>query len=119
MPATPREFLLPSGELDKEGLADAIGRVLDQGKPAAVPGMAEEAVAETLRDRVFDLSDLPELPAIPVGSRPASSRGFAGGGFFFDATQRLFGLMKQIGPGVASGGGEPGGGTGMGGGARG
>lgn len=113
MPVTPREFLLPSA---KGEIGDLIGRVLDQGKPSAVPGMAEEAVAETVRDRVFQMPDLPELPAVPIAPRP---RGFAGGGFMFDATSRLFGLMNRIGPGVSAGGGEPGGGTGQGGGARG
>lgn len=104
---------------ESEAVAEAVGRVLDQGKPAAVPGMAEEAVAETVRDRVFELPDLPDLPAVPaIGRAPA--RGFAGGGFFFNATQRLFGLMQTF-PRVtgSTGGGEPGGGTGMGGGARG
>ncbi len=102
-----------------EVMADAIGRVLDQGKPAALPGMAEEAVSDTVRDRVFKIPDLPDVPPVGAPGRGAGSKGFAGGGFFFDATQRLFGLMKQVGPGVAAGGGEPGGGTGMGGGATG
>jgi len=115
MPVTPKEFLLPGA---KEGIGDVIGRVLDQGSPGAVPGMAEEAVSDTVRDRVFDIPDLPDVPPVGAPARGARSRGFAGGGFFFDATQRLFGLMKQVGPGV-TGGGEPGGGTGQGGGATG
>jgi len=123
MPRTPKELLLPSGALDKEGLADVMGRVLDQGKPAAVAGMAEEAVAEAVRDRVFNLPDLPQLPPVPAVGRGVSSRGFAGTGFFFDATQRLFGLMRSFpregDTGPTGGGGEPGGGTGQGGGARG
>lgn len=106
---------------ESEAVAEAVGRVLDQGKPAAVPGLAEEAVADTVRDRVFSLPDLPELPAVPVAGR-SPARGFAGGGFFFNATQRLFGLMQtfpRLTGGGGAGGGEPGGGTGMGGGARG
>ncbi len=104
------------GDTDAEVMAEAVKRL---GERAPVAGMAEEAIADTVRDRVFKLPVLPELPAIPLGARPAAARGFAVGGFMFNATERLFGIMRTFPTGGGTGGGEPGGGTGMGGGATG
>jgi len=94
------------GDTDAQVLQEAVRRVGEQ--VPVMPGVAEEAVADTVRDRVFSLPDLPDLPAVPVAV-PTRSRGFAGGGFFFDATQRLFGLVRQF-PSLAGGfgGGPPG-----------
>ncbi len=89
----------------ERGLQETIQGLAGQ---TAVPGMAEEAVADTVRDRVFGLPDLP--PFVPVVPKPAGFRGF--GGFHFNATQRLFGLMGAFGQRLGGGvGGQPGGGT--------
>jgi len=96
------------GDTDAAVMAEAVRRVGEQ--LPVMPGVAEEAVADTVRDRVFKMPELPDLPAVPLAPRPrAGARGFAGGGFFFDATQRLFGLVRQF-PNLAGGfgGGPPG-----------
>lgn len=110
------------GDTDAEVLAEAVRRVGE--RLPTVPGVAEEAVSDTVRDRVFKLPDLPEIRPLPVVGRGVSQPVPRPSGLFmFDATQKLFGLMNQLGArrlrAGAGGGGEPGGGTGQGGGARG
>jgi len=86
------------GDTDAAILSEAIKRL---GERVPIEGVAEEAIADMARDRVFQMPDIPELPAVPLVPRPGAAPRF-GGGFFFDATQRAFGLMRSF-PRMGSG----------------